>query len=80
MKTRVREWLNSLAARVPQTLACQLGLEADSTVKMTANDDGLSRLPVKRGAVRLDAILDGMTAYNRHDEVDTGPSMGRETW
>ena len=80
MKTRLREWRNSLAARVPQILARQLGLEPDSLVEMTANDDGLPRLPVNRGAVTLDAILDGITTDNRHDAVDTGPPMGRETW
>ena len=80
METRIRKWGNSLAVRIPQPLAHQLGLEPGSLVNMTAKDDGLTIQPVRRPAVSLDALLDGVIADNRHGEVDTGPSTGRETW
>ena len=80
METRIRKWGNSLAVRIPQTLARQLGLEPDSPVNITAKDNGLTIQPVRRPAVSLDVLLEGVTADNRHGEVDTGPSTGREAW
>ena len=80
METRIRKWGNSLAVRIPQTLARQLGLEADSPVNITAKDNGLTIQPMRRPAVSLDVLLESVTADNRHGEVDTGPSTGREAW
>ena len=80
METRIRKWGNSLAVRIPQTLARQLGLEPDSPVNITAKDNTLTIQPVRRPAVSLDVLLEGVTADNRHGEVDTGPSTGREAW
>ena len=80
METRIRKWGNSLAVRIPQPLARQLGLEPDSPVNITAKDNTLTIQPVRRPTVSLDVLLEGVTADNRHGEVDTGPSTGREAW
>ena len=38
-------------------------------------------VPRRSGAdPTLDALLAGVTAENRHDEVPTGPAIGREDW
>ena len=80
METRIRKWGNSLALRIPQTLARQLDLEPDSRVRLTVRDEGLAIQPMRRRPVHLDTLLEGVTETNRHAEVDTGPPTGREVW
>ncbi len=80
METRIRKWGNSLAVRIPQNLAHRLGFEPDSLVTMTADDDGLTIQSIRRPAMTLNALLNGVTADNQHGEVDTGQSTGREAW
>ena len=58
MQTRIKKWGNSLAVRIPQTLARQLGLEPDSLVNMTAEEKGLTIQPMRRPPASLDALLD----------------------
>ena len=78
METRIRKWGNSLAVRIPQTLARQLDLHLDSQVRLAIRGKSLAVQPVRRPPVRLEALLEGVTDSNRHDEVDAGPSTGRE--
>lgn len=80
METRIRKWGNSLALRIPQTLARQLDLAPDSQVRLTIRDKGLAVQPMRRPPVRLEALLESVTDSNRHEEVDTGPPRGREIW
>ena len=80
METRIRKWGNSLALRIPQTLARQLDLQPDSQVRLTIRGKGLAVQPMRRPPLRLEALLEGVTDSNRHDEVDTGPPRGREVW
>ena len=79
METRIRKWGNSLAVRIPQTLASQLDLQPDSHVRLTIRGKSLAVQPMRR-PVRLEALLEGVTDSNRHEEVDTGPPIGREIW
>ena len=80
METRIRKWGNSLALRIPQTLARQLDLQPDSQVRLTIRGKGLAVQPMRRPPVRLEALLEGVTESNRHEEADTGPPRGREIW
>ena len=80
MQTRIKKWGNSLAVRIPQGLAHQIGIEPDSLVNMTAEDKSLTIQPMRRPPMTLDALLNDVTPDNLHAEVDTGPSTGREAW
>ena len=80
METRIRKWGNSLALRIPQTLARQLDLQPNSQVRLAIRGKSLAVQPMRRPPVRLDALLDGVTESNRHGEVDTGRPTGREIW
>ena len=42
METRVRKWGNSLALRIPKSLATQVGLEANTTGQIVAARRGVS--------------------------------------
>jgi antitoxin component of MazEF toxin-antitoxin module len=46
-------------------------------------DDPAKREPVSKSEIpkyRLEDLLARVTAENRHAEIDTGPSVGKEAW
>lgn len=80
MEVRVTKWGNDLALRIPKSLANQLGLELNSLVRMSLRGDALAIAPVSPPRLKLDDLLDQVTAQNLHGEVDAGPAVGREAW
>ncbi len=80
METRVQKWGNGLALRIPKSLANQLGLEFNSLVRTSLRGDALVIAPVPPTRLKLDDLLDRVSAQNLHGEVDTGPAVGREAW
>jgi antitoxin MazE len=80
MKTRIRRWGNSLALRIPQTIAAEANLKEDSPVDLTLVDGRVVLLPIAETEVTLEQLLAGITEQNLHGEVDTGPAVGKEVW
>lgn len=78
MKTRVQEWGNSLALRIPKLFANQMGLEPNSPVELSLRGAELVIAPVKSPVLKLDNLLAQVTEYNLQGEVDTGPAVGSE--
>jgi antitoxin MazE len=79
MKARVQRWGNSLALRIPKAFASELGLDSGSEVEIALGDGALSVTPTPQ-LYRLDELLAGVTAANRHGEEDFGPPAGGEAW
>jgi antitoxin MazE len=80
MKTRVQKWGNSLALRIPKVFAAEVGISQDSLVDVSLVDERLVITPLPGPSVALEHLLAGITEENIHEEVDTGPSVGREAW
>jgi antitoxin MazE len=80
MTTRVQKWGNSLAIRIPKACADEIKLKCNSEVDVTVRDGVLTVSPVARQKYTLEELLAGITEENRHTEIDTGPSVGNETW
>ncbi len=82
MRTRVRKWGNSLALRIPKQMAEELDLTSDAEVQVVVVDKRLevTKAPARPRAYDLDSLIAGITADNRHDEVDWGPPVGDEAW
>ena len=80
METRIRKWGNSLALRIPRSLAQQIDLEPDSPVTLTVSGSDLTISPVRRPRVSLEDLLSAVTESNLHGEVDSGPAVGKEAW
>lgn len=80
MKTRVQKWGNSLAIRIPRSLASELRVVKDSPVDLSFSRGRLIVRPVSDDVPSLDELLEGITDDNRHEETDWGPSMGAEAW
>lgn len=80
MITTIQRWGNSLAVRIPQTLARETALDEGDQVDLHADED---RIVVERPQpkhYRLSDLLAGVTKSNRHEVVDFGPPTGREAW
>ena len=80
METRVQKWGNSLALRIPKPLATQVGLEANTLVRVLLRGEELVIAPVKPPSLKLEDLLAQVTEHNLHGEVFTGPAAGREEW
>jgi antitoxin MazE len=80
MKATIQKWGNSLALRIPKTVAEELGLEQRSLVELLMTRGTLVLKPAKRVRPTLAALLEKVTADNIHAEADLGPPQGREAW
>ena len=80
MKTRVQKWGNSLALRIPKSLATEAGLDRDSSVEVSLTDGKLTIVPDTKPKFTLKRLLSQVTKENLHREVDMGPATGREVW
>ena len=79
MRVAIRKWGNSLALRIPRTLAADTHLTSGSQVDVALEDGRLIVAPVTAG-MTLDALLAAVTPDNLHGEVSTGRRVGREAW
>ena len=80
MQTKVQRWGNSLGLRIPKSFAEQAGVEAGSEVDLSVEDGELIVRPRRSPRYGLKGLLRGVTAKNIHNEIETGPPVGREAW
>lgn len=76
---RVARWGNSLAIRIPRTMADQARIAEGQEIELTVADGCLTIRP-RPCTYTLDELLDQITAENRHEEVDWGKPEGDEVW
>ena len=80
MQSRIQKWGNSLALRIPKSLAQELGLDRGVPVDVLLEDGKLIIVPVTKPPMTLERLLEQITDDNIHREVDTGPAVGEEAW
>lgn len=80
MKTTAQKWGNSLAIRVPKSVAVQVGLRAQDDLEIEVQDGNVVLKPHLRRVYRLEDLVKQITPKNIHDEIDTGTPVGRESW
>ena len=80
MKTTAQKWGNSLAIRVPKSVAVQVGLKAQDDLEIEVQDGNVVLKPHLRRVYRLDDLVKRITSKNLHSEIDTGSPIGREIW
>ncbi len=74
---RVGKWGNSLAIRIPRSIAEQCGVQKGSAIEVKAES---RKIVISKREYDLAELLSQVTDENRHQEVDWGPSQGRELW
>ena len=83
MQVKFLKWGNSLALRVPNAFAKELGAAADIPAEMRVEDGALivkMMKSKKRRSYLLDELVAQITPENRHPELEWGPPVGNEIW
>ncbi len=78
-EVRVVKWGNSLAIRIPQSLAKQTKLGEGSLVELLTTTEGF-RVKKRPEHPTLEELLARVTDENRHESVDWGFPVGNEIW
>lgn len=79
-ETQISKWGNSLAMRIPQSLAKEAGLAEGDHLSLSLAKDGSIVLRSTRRKYELRDLVAKITSKNRHGEIDWGELEGRETW
>jgi antitoxin MazE len=77
--SRLRKWGNSLALRIPRSVAIDAQLGEGDCVDVSANKGVIVIRPSRR-TYSLQELVDAITPRNRHDETDWGRPVGHEAW
>lgn len=80
MITKVQKWGNSLAVRIPRSVAADTQLSSGKTVNLAVRDGQIVIAPARQQQFRLNDLLRGVTPRNRHAEVAAGNAVGQEAW
>jgi antitoxin MazE len=80
MKTQIAKWGNSIAVRIPKTVAEAAKLRPGDHLEMAVEDSGVVRMRKKPGKVSLRDLIRGITPENLHTETDWGEAQGKELW
>ena len=78
MKTTAQKWGNSLAIRVPKSIAQQAGLKVKDDLDIEVRKGALVLRPHLRRVYRLEDLVKRMTPRNAHKALDFGGPVGRE--
>ncbi len=80
MRARVQKWGNSLAVRIPKSLALESQLGQNTLVEMSLEAGKIVLVPLPQPQITLEHLLEGVTPGNLHRETETGEAVGREVW
>lgn len=80
MRTKIVKWGNSLGLRIPKSFAQEVLMSEGSAVDLGIENGLLIIRVIEARPVALEDLLAGVTAENRHGEVDTGDAVGGEVW
>jgi antitoxin MazE len=79
MRTRIQKWGNSLAVRIPRSIAADSRLAEGAEVEMVLEGGEIRLKPVLQ-KYDVETLVAGITPRNLHQEVDTGAPRGNEVW
>ena len=80
MITKVQKWGNSLAVRIPRSVAEDTQLKPGESVNLASYDGHIVIAAVRQQRFKLADLLKGVTPRNKHEEVATGNPVGLEVW
>ncbi len=80
MNATVQKWGNSLALRIPSSLAKDVDLHQGSVVDVAVVEGAMVVKPKGRRKVSPTQLVKGITKGNWHSEQDWGGAKGQEIW
>lgn len=78
MKAVVKKWGNSAAVRIPAAIMEAAHLTLEQVLDVREEGGRLIIEPVEEESVSLEELVAGITADNRHDDIDFGKPVGQE--
>jgi antitoxin MazE len=80
--TQLSKWGNSLAVRLPKSVAREVQLVEGDTVHVSVDNGTIVIRPSRPRCSldELDELVRRITPKNRHDENDWGGPLGDEAW
>jgi len=77
-KSHLAKWGNCLAVKLPQRIVETARLREGQPLNLSVDREGaVVERPTHR-KYRLEGLVSGITARNRHDETDWGEPVGKE--
>ncbi len=80
MAAFITKWGNSLAIRIPRSVAEQVHITEGTAINFSVEGNSIVITPQKRKKYTLDELLEGMTPDKFHPELDSGNAVGNEDW
>ena len=80
MNTTIQKWGNSLAVRIPRSVALESRLQQGSVVEIALIAGKIVVKPRRQRHYALTQLLKGITKRNRHAGFDWGVPVGQEAW
>lgn len=80
MTTTVQKWGNSLALRIPSSLAKDVHLHQGSVVEVAVVEGKMVVKPKGKQRYSLSQMLKRIKKGNLHTEHNWGKGLGRESW
>jgi antitoxin MazE len=79
MQAQMLKWGNSLAVRIPKTIADEAKLKVGDSLEIEVSAEGTVRLNRVGKLPTLAQLVSQITPENRYTEITTGPAVGKET-
>lgn len=80
MNATVQKWGNSLALRIPSSVAKDVDLRQGSPVELVVDNGRIIIKSARKRKPVLSELLKSVTKDNRHSEITWGGPAGREIW
>lgn len=80
MTTKIQQWGNSLALRLPKDITKKLRLHKGSPVIVAQDTNKILIKPLNKTKTSLKELVSKITPDNIHSEIDWGKSVGKEIW
>ena len=80
MKAQLAKWGNSLAVRIPKTVAQTAKLRKGDHLELAVSRPGTVEIRSVEHKPTLAQVVKGITPKNRHVETDWGAPRGSEVW
>ncbi len=80
MKILIQKWGNSLAVRIPKSLADDIRVRQGAAMDLTLQKGSLILKPVKATVYSLKQLVEKVSSKNCHREFSAGAKVGKEVW
>jgi len=79
MRAQMLKWGNSLAVRIPKSIADEARLRAGDPLEIEVSPEGAVHLHRQDKIPTLASLVSRITPENRYEEIETGPQLGKES-